>query len=159
MLKYIQKVYIEQYNVGIYDLEKIEFPVWTEEITDMRIVNERLGKSHSYKENKFADTIQGIKADNGDIIYVTFVSQIQKNIEVVLKISEIYKYSCGIAYLSKWSNINITDYQLKETRIDVMDRTYYQNAENPTKYFIYIKEDILKVDADKVVISDVRYLE
>jgi hypothetical protein len=159
MLIHIRKVPVEKYSVEKDELDKIKFPAMTEEILDIYIEDEETGTVLTYKDDVFADA-KNEKASKSQVIYITFIMQTLEHIKITLKISDIFQYFCGIkdlmimrAYRKRY------DYGLGGTRIYVMDRSDYIDESNSTKYIINIRDDVLDVDANNVVISDVSYLD
>jgi hypothetical protein len=112
----------------------------------------------TYKEDIFADA-RNAKADKGDIIYIKFIIEKLPNIEIVIRVGEIYKYDCGIKEIMKLRAYRGRyDYGFGGSRIDIMDRSYYINKENPSRFFINIRDDIISIDANKVAIEDLKYV-
>ncbi len=159
MLQYIEKVPILHYSIKETDLEKIKFPAITEEILDIRLENKETGEVLTYKDNVFAGA-ENVKAKKEEIIYIKYIMKKVSDIEIVLEISDIFQYSCGVKTIMELRAIGGRyDYGFGGSRVDIMDRSCYIDNNNPSRLFIHLRDDIIAIDANKAVIKDVKYIE
>lgn len=158
MLEYIKRIPVLNARIEKEDLQSAVFPAQIEEVFNIRLINELKGINITYRDNVFADSQQ--RSEDGDIIFITFSIRGLSNIEITLKISEIFFYGCNIATLmEKRATVGRYDYSLSGFRLDIMDRNDYINNNNPSKYMILISDDIMQIDAGNVVISDIKYIK
>lgn len=158
MMEYIERVSVINSNIVNKDLEKLIFPIMIEEIYDIRLVNITTKKELTYKDDAFSDA-SNVIANKGDIIYISFAAETPR-VEILLEISEIFRYSCGIMDIMKIRAYRGEyDYKFGGVRLNIMDRNDYINEMNPSKLFIDIQLDIITIEANKVVIKEVKYIE
>lgn len=157
MLAYIRKIPIIQYNVEKFELGKIVFPMVIEEILEIRYIESKTDKILTWKDEEFTGAAY-TNLNYEDAIYIYYLQKDNPNIEIILKIWGIHQFFCGIKTIMELrASRKRYDYGFGGARINIMDRSYYANDENPSKYFIDISEEIISIDANQVVVDDVKY--
>lgn len=158
MLEYIRTLPVINCNIDKKDFDKIIFPFFIDELLNVTLQNDITGKSLTPKDHELI-AASNKKTDKNDKIFITVTMKEFPNIKVELEISKIFQYSCDIKRIMEARYIQGRDARgFWGARLDILDNSYYMDDTYPYKVIVHLRDDIIFVEADEVVIKEVSYV-